>query len=708
MLVTLISALLMLAGGGVAFAECASADGNSAGGTAAPVDASTLPEGFPADLRQFVAGTDEFRSGPWFSGVCATKGGDLGAYITAAFGQEDRLMWWADPENKGKTEPPHDDLPKVFPYDDPAFKMPTACADDLKSFATESSSGPWGFDWAAEPDSASVDAMITAAAEYGSVPSQAWSKPCDINEGGGMYCAHAFFVDCSKATNASSLGPCTAWNQSVGKLFGGTANWVDKNTSFTDRLSDRLNRTPIFKAGKWVLNFDLALIKGAVGAAGAMVAFVADPTSFAGKWANDFKTGAVDMSTKVLQSMTCSNHFDPASPSFRSLYAASFAFGMLVMAFMAVFTVVRSGYRGSPKELAESLFQYLPMGLFLSAFVPALAALILGVTEAATEDTAKILGQSTGKIIADVTAFGAATADNFLGGAIGGMILFAILALAALLLWIGLQIHQYGIPLSLVATAISLGMMVSPKYRKKALGPVFVFLGLALSVPLLFLLLAVVFGTADGALNQVSNSAMGTASQVLFVAIGMMLAAAAPWALLKWAPVLPTKADSEDFGGSGPGLGSEAVGAAGNYMMYGRGGGGKGVGDEQPAQRADINSHNTQQNGVGMQQSGQQGPMQSAYHERSDLSSAGQHAGQHGGQVVGGKPGVHGSGEMAGFGRAGGGAAAKGAAGAGGTAAAGAASGGVLAAGAIAAQVASAAITKAKSAADSAAPEADN
>jgi hypothetical protein len=367
--------------------------------------------------------------------------------------------------------------------------------------------------------------------------------------------------------------------------------------------------------------------------------------------------------------------------------------------------VVRSGHRGSPKELAQSLFQYLPLGLFLSAFVPGLAAMILAFTASAAQVTASILGQSVGKVITDIGGFGSLTADNFFGGAIGGLLLFALLAFGALVLWLGMQIHQYGIPLSVLVAALSLAMLVHPKYRRKALAPIYVFLGLAFSVPLLFLLLAVIFGVMRADWGSSGGSAIGSASEVLFVALGLILAALAPWALLKYAPILPTKADSEDFGSTGPGIGSEIIGQAGNYAMYGRRGGGDGggVGGDQPSTRSDNMSSPSSSAGVGGQQGEAPGPMQAAYQQRSDLAGAGEHGG---GQVVGGKPAMAGAGESAGAGRAGG--AAAGAGEAGGAAAAGAATGGAALGVAVAAQAASTAITKAKAAADTAAPEADS
>lgn len=733
LLVTLLTALLALIGGGIAAAACPPPTTNtSAGAAAAPVDASALPKGFPEDLRQFIAGSDEFRQGPWFSGPCAAKGGDLGAYINAAMAQENRLLYWSTPDDQ-KTdlitlaapldlnlkveaeqmvadgqEPPDELLPKVFPDADEEYRMPSGvCADDLEAVGTPASNA-WGFTWATAPDPMSLEGMKTAAAAHGAVPDKAWSDPCAVDGSNGMYCAHAFFVDCDRLTARSAVTDCGKWNQAVGNLYGGTANWIEKNQSFGDRLGTALNSMPAFQAGKWVVDANVALASGVTKLAGATVEFAKNPTGFAGKWANDFKAGSIDMSTKTLESMTCSHRFDPTTPKFRALYAISMAFGILVMAIMAIATVVRSGHKGSPKELAESLFQYLPISILVVTFVPGFAWFILGVTEAATDALTGLVGESTGSLIANVSAFGEVTSENFAGGDVGGMILFSGLLVGAFLLLVGMYMHQYGMPLSLLATAISLFMLMHPKYRKKALGPIYVFLGLALSVPLLFLLLTGIFDTANAAWGSGEDSPIGKAGEVLFVALGLALAALAPWALLKWAPLLPTKADSEDIGTPGPGMGGEIVGAAGNYMMYQRGGGGAGggVGGEQPVMRSDVGGG---QNGSGLSGvpdgGGQPGPMQSAYQQRGDMSSAGQHsAGSGDGEIAGARAGMHGSGEAAGRGAAG----AESAAATGGKAAAGAATGGVATGVAVAAQAASAAITKAKSTADSAAETADD
>ena len=81
------------------------------GGGAAPTGTTApgrqLPQGFPEDLRRFVAGTDEFTAASWFTdGPCRDRGGDLGAYVAAMFPVEERLIYWQlDNTDKAKLWP---------------------------------------------------------------------------------------------------------------------------------------------------------------------------------------------------------------------------------------------------------------------------------------------------------------------------------------------------------------------------------------------------------------------------------------------------------------------------------------------------------------------------------------------------------------------------------------------------------------------------
>src|SRR3972149_11077195 len=70
------------------------------GGQNATQSGKELPKGFPDDLKKFVAGTDEFKSASWFTGVCKDKGGDMGQYSTQVMHNENRLMYWTAKESE--------------------------------------------------------------------------------------------------------------------------------------------------------------------------------------------------------------------------------------------------------------------------------------------------------------------------------------------------------------------------------------------------------------------------------------------------------------------------------------------------------------------------------------------------------------------------------------------------------------------------------
>ena len=710
----------------------AGADPNSDTGSN-PVSSTSLPANFPADLRKFVGGTAEFRSAEWFTGPCADRGGDMGEYISQMLTHENRLLFWTAPEDDRYTmivrsiyplyplqtqlvpqdvrdaademmsnggEPEENLLPRTFPLGDAEYHPPKGvCADDLKKWTTPSSANTWGFDWATEPDATSLEQMKT-----GSAPEDAFTDPCSVEI---EYCTHAFFADCEKATSGSDATSCQAWNASIGHLFDGTAEWIDANKDFTDRIGDAFDAVagfvqsmPAWRMGAWVVS----ALGGIISAVVDVVAFVADPTSIADDWANAIKEGCVEFATSVLRSLVDTQHFDPTSDWFRQLYAVSVALGFVLMAFMTVLTVQRSGTKGSPRQLAESLFGYLPGSVFIAIFTPGFAALILDVSVGLADSMATLAGQPLGELIDKVAGFNNITRDGFPGGSIVAIIMFGLMGLGALSLWLGLMFHDYGLPLSICVAGISYFMMINPKYRHKALRPVFMFLGLAFAVPMLFFLLAIVFTVANLVPGE---NGMGTVTMVFFVAIGMILAGLGPWGLLKWAPIMPTTGDSEDFGAGQSTLG-DTVGGVGNYLAYGRGGGGHGVGGDQPTSRVDSGSSGgggvstggrSSNGGRGAHGDNTSNPLTRSYRERGDGSG---HGGGHPAAGAGrGEPTLAGAGRGAVTSGAGGGAAA--------TAGAGAATGGLALAAVVGSSAVSSSINKAKSTADdSTAPQPDD
>ncbi|WP_280220381.1 hypothetical protein [Nocardia neocaledoniensis] len=720
-------------GAGVASAQPNSSPGGATGG----LSSTSLPQGFPADLRKYIGGTEEFKAAEWFTGACKDRGGDLGAYLSAMLTAENRLMWWSMPDEAKKMlltgslafsavdkaavdaaaekfiqegrEPDDSQLPRVFPAGDATYHPPKGvCADDLKAWAT-ASSNTWGFEWTA-PDNASLKAA-QAASGGGDVPAKAWTEPCSSDEL-GIYCAHAFFVNCNKAgTNVDELQRCREWNTAVGRLFAGTANWIDQNTSAGDRigavLGGTVSRAPSWQAGKWVVS----ALTGIGSFVVKSVKFIDDPSTIADEWANAIKPDAIDFSTKVLKSLSSTSHFDPGADWFRRQYAVAVAIGIIVMAFMALFAVRRASQRGGgSRELATSMFQYLPLAMFLALFSPGLASMVLEFTTTLSDSLAEAAGTPTGEVMAEVAGFSNATSKTFPGGSLMAIIMFGLMLIGALVLWLGLILHTYGMALAGVVSGISVALMIHPKYRHKALRPVYLFLGIAFSVPLLFLLLSVIFSLAAAVDVGGGDGGMDTLGRIIQVSVAMVIAGLAPWSLLKWAPITPTAADSEDLGSNSPSIIGNAVDSTGNAMLFARGGDSGGVGGTQPGVRTDGGSAGSNgqpgangsagANGSnGSNVTGDAGnPLTHAYQERGqrpDPVGSGTHPGlQHSGESGGAAGGRAAAGTRAGV--------------AGGEAAAGAATGGAAIAAAVGVQTVATAINKAKTEADDTAPRVDD
>ncbi len=238
MRVAVIVALVMaILASGVGLGSAAADDEVQTGGQTGRIttNGKTLPAGFPAPLKQLVAGTDEFKSASWFKGACADRGGDFAAYLAATFPAEPELLFWSRGEDERATQladrykansslspairstddarrqlrngfrPTRDNgwLNPSYPTDkreDYPSTQPV-CADDLARWSTKSISA-WGFDFAEKPDEASIKAMAGGDGDV----EKAIREPCNNDEPDGIwFCMHSFFLDCAKTTNQSDI-----------------------------------------------------------------------------------------------------------------------------------------------------------------------------------------------------------------------------------------------------------------------------------------------------------------------------------------------------------------------------------------------------------------------------------------------------------------------------------------------------------------------
>lgn len=565
------------------------------------------PIGMPDDLKPFFPGTPEFDGAEWSTNPqCADKGGDIGAYVFHSLRMEARLAYWSAPATnrveqyqdlmgvsedeataavKDGKEPTN--WPNTFPAGDVNYS-PTKgfCAADLKKWAVEETSNPWGFTWASKPDAGSIEVMKQQR-WVDNLPDDIFENPCSDIE---SLCSHAFFLDCDKTTSRDDAASCLTWNKQVGVMFGGTWNWVDQNRGFLDKYLSFMGKNPLFSNGKWVLAMNLKAVQAigeAIGGVGQWASFVTDPGGVIDDWANTIKDGAMSSTTKVLEGLSGLSDFNPADPGFLRWYAVSAGIGVFVFALTTLFVIYRTGKGVQTRgDMAKDLAGYAPAGLLAMMFAPAAAQLIVSLSHEITQVLAGLVNTDVETAVLDVsTVLGGITKDTLVGGVLAGLVMFFLLFIGAMSLFFGLLMHAVALPVLAGLCGIAFGLWGHPTLRKKALRPIFIFISIIFSKPLLFLALGflatVISAASRGAYVSGDLASLGSLAMiaVAFVMIGL-----APWTLLKWAPFMPTTEDSEGFGASG----SESGQGVGNalqtaQMSMSRGGGGGGAGHEAAA-----------------------------------------------------------------------------------------------------------------------------
>ncbi|MFD9701262.1 hypothetical protein [Lentzea sp. NPDC059081] len=536
----------------------------------------SIPQGFPPDLVKYVGGTSEFRQGPWFSTTeCKDNGGDLSLYLNEVMKVESRLLYWATkPGERAKfwpdqntadvnKEPP--ELPATFPAvfgPDHSFNVAYHyCADEIQEW-TNPAHNTWSLTWAAKPDAESLQRMTPFAAGDSDLVTK-FSDAC--SDAGSSWCQKAFFVDCGRVVMVPDKKErCIRWNESIANFFRGLSQFVADNTHWLDKIGAffKIVGEANLSAGRMQIDAFTSVLSVAYDIA----KFITDPAGALDELANSLHVSAVDFTVRVLlDGLAAVGNFDPGSPWFLATYGASTGLGLMVMALMSILMISRTAAGGGGREdLQEALFTQLPLGMFLAVFAPAIATVLHTTARKMTNGIAAWQSDYIGSAITKLAALSQVTAVMIPGGAGVGSIVFALLIFGTGAVFVGFALQSVALPLSGLVAGIAWGMRVHPKWRPKAARPIYTYLGLLLSKPLLYFLLGAVFALIDGTLTipAMKTGGMPLLGQIVVVIVALIVVGFAPFALLKYAPLLPTSADSHD---SQPpaGFGTAAVVGAG-------------------------------------------------------------------------------------------------------------------------------------------------
>ncbi len=218
--------------------------------------------------------------------------------------------------------------------------------------------------------------------------------------------------------------------------------------------------------------------------------------------------------------------------------------GVFVMSITALFTIYRTSAQKSTRmELAHSLIGYAPpLGVLSMMFAPPAAAeMLVQLSHALTTSLSGLLKQDLEQAVVSVSAMlGGITSDTVVGGSLTGIVFFGLLFLGSLALFFGMLMHAAALPILAGLTGVAFGLWVHPNLRKKAMRPIFVFISIVFSKPVIFLglggFLATVLidSSAGGAYVDGDLASLG-ALAMSAVCIGLV--GLAPWSLLKYAPV---------------------------------------------------------------------------------------------------------------------------------------------------------------------------
>ncbi|MFD6859113.1 hypothetical protein ACFWCF_17450 [Rhodococcus sp. NPDC060090] len=578
---------------------------------AQPLDAAAegWPAGMPEELKQFFPGHPEFDAAGWSTDPeCADKGGDYGLYLGQYLRYDQRIMYWAAPvtqraaqysELMGVSEDEARQAvldgkepttwPDSFPAGDKNYSPPAGmCAGDLAKWSAPAGNH-WGFTWATKPDAASITSMKQQ--EYvDNLPDDIFENPCSDHE---MLCNRAYFLDCDKANALNNVNQCRGWNIQIGKMFGGIWNWKEQNKDIADRFVDLANLGGVVLEAVTPLHIKLGVSAGLAGIdnAAATIAFISDPGNVIDDWANSTKESAVSLTTSVLEGLSNISEFNPRDENFLKWYAISCGIGVLVMSITAFFTIYRTSTQKSTRmELAHSLIGYAPMGLVCMMFAPAAAELLVQLSHGLTTVLSGLLKQDMEQAVVSVsTMLGGITEDTLVGGPIAAIVFFGLLFLGALSLFFGMLMHAAALPILAGLAGVAFGLWIHPVQRKKAMRPIFVFVSIVFSKPVIFLglgfLTAVLIDSSSGAYVGGDLASLGA---LAMTAVCIGLVGLAPWSLLKYAPFMPSSEDSEGFGdtgsATGEGLGNTLQTA--QMAMMGRHGGGGGGGEIASARSA--------------------------------------------------------------------------------------------------------------------------
>jgi hypothetical protein len=296
------------------------------------------------------------------------------------------------------------------------------------------------------------------------------------------------------------------------------------------------------------------------------VAFIANAKDGFEKFANTVKDEGVKATNEVLKNLLKVSAFE-IDDSFRTTWAAFSGIGILIMGLM-YFKLWKdvSNEEIDLDSARRSLLWYGPLSMILVLFGPALAYVVNGWLTRITESVAFWTSSRVTDFGVAISRFASYESSGAFGP-LAAVVLFGLLFVAAWALLGLLALQPLALYLLGLGLALMIGFMIHPKYRERVGKTGALWLGIALSKPLLLLMMGAVFSfiaSRPAFSGEGVDDGMVNASSVFIAGAGMLVLAFAPTLLFKYVPILPS---------SSTGLGANRQSIAGAAMVAGAGAG---------------------------------------------------------------------------------------------------------------------------------------
>lgn len=296
------------------------------------------------------------------------------------------------------------------------------------------------------------------------------------------------------------------------------------------------------------------------------VAFIANAKDGFEKFANSTKEAGVTATNEVLVNLLKVSEFQ-VDDGFRNTWSVFSGVGIVLLALM-FFKLFKdySDERIDPDAMRESVIWYAPLAVLLALFGPVLGYVGNNALVQVTESISPWTSNQIGDFATSISRF-ASYESSGVFGPLAAVLLFGLLFIGAWALLGLFALQPLALSLLGVGIALMIGFMIHPEHRGRVAKAGSLWLGIALSKPLILLIMGALFSFISNRpafQGEGTGDALVNASSVFIAAAAMVVLAFSPALLFKFVPILPSSASS---------LGANRPSIAGAAMVAGAGAG---------------------------------------------------------------------------------------------------------------------------------------